>query len=185
MKKVWYIAGAVGLLAVLGYFNKETIMDTWDKYTNFRVEKLHPIIKDKVKLVINRLADKQGIYLRITSDGHLRTFDDQDALYAIGRTIELDRSPVTNAQAGQSWHNYGLAVDVVQIKDGNPLWTNPNWSIIANEFKKEGFEWGGDFKSIKDKPHFQYRPNNITLVQAKSLYDSKQFSIGEYIKLTA
>ncbi len=42
-----------------------------------------------------------------------RTNARQDELYAIGRTVE--GKVVTNAQAGQSFHNYGLAFDWVPL----------------------------------------------------------------------
>lgn len=169
MNKWWYIAAGGALVLVLTYKNKEVIMDTWDKYTNSRLKSLHPIIQPKVAKVINALS-KKGINIRITTDGHYRTFAEQAALYAKGRTAP---GPiVTNAQPGSSWHNYGLAVDVVEIKGGKALFTNPNWKTIADEFKKEGFEWGGDFTSIKDYPHFQYR-SGLTIAQAKMKHEQK------------
>lgn len=181
MKKInkwWYIAGGA-LVVTLLFKNKAVIMDTWDKYTNDRLSKLHPLIQGKVTKVINTLS-KKGIDLRITVDGHYRTFAEQASLYAQGRTAP---GPIlTNAQAGSSWHNYGLAVDVVEIKDGKALFTNPNWKTIADEFKKEGFEWGGDFTSMKDYPHFQYR-NGLTIAQAKTKYEQNNKDTAGYILL--
>lgn len=54
-------------------------------------------------------------------------------------------------------HNYDLAIDVVEIKNGQALWINPRWSEIGAIGKSIGFEWGGDWSgSRNDKPHFQF-----------------------------
>jgi peptidoglycan L-alanyl-D-glutamate endopeptidase CwlK len=41
-----------------------------------------------------------------------RTYAEQDAHFAIGRTIQLDHPKVTNARGGESNHNFGIAWDV-------------------------------------------------------------------------
>ena len=73
------------------------------------------------------------------------------------------------------------ALDVVEIKNGKALWTNPNWSKIAALGKSIGFEWGGDWKSFKDKPHFQYTFGK-TLAQLRDLYQSGHRT-GDYVNL--
>ena len=62
---------------------------------------------------------------------------------------------VTNARGGQSFHNYGLAIDVVEISGGQALWTNPNWNLIGEIGESHGFEWGGRWTAFVDRPHFQ------------------------------
>ena len=70
-----------------------------------------------------------------------------------------------------SKHAAGLAIDInpllnPYVKDGKPSPENSNYnlnlpgtissaSLITNEFKKRGWTWGGDWKSIKDYQHFQ------------------------------
>ncbi len=125
-------------------------MKTWDIYTDRRINTLHPKIRAKTKEFIIRVEKELGIKLRITSG--LRTWEEQTKLYNKGRTSPGKR--VTNAKAGQSYHNYGLAFDVVEIKNGKAIWNNPNWQRIAAIGKSLGFEWGGDWK-FTDKPHFQ------------------------------
>ena len=61
-------------------------------------------------------AKKEGVDLLVTST--YRDNASQDALYAQGRT--KPGRIVTNAKAGQSWHNYRCAVDVVPIVAGKP-----------------------------------------------------------------
>lgn len=122
-----------------------------DKLSVDRADKLHPKIKDEVKALITQIEASwpAGRMIRITQG--LRTIEEQNALYAQGRT--KPGKIVTNARGGSSYHNYGLAVDLAIIQDGKVIWT-PSADIVA-AFKKAGYTWGGDFKSIKDKPHFE------------------------------
>lgn len=124
---------------------------TWDVITDKRIQTLHPAIRNKAKEFVLRAEKELGIKLRVTSA--LRTFDEQAKLYEQGRRAK--GKIVTNAKAGESMHNYGLAIDVVEMKDGKPLWNNPNWQVIANLGKSIGFSWGGDWRTLKDKPHFE------------------------------
>ncbi len=92
----------------------------------------------------------------------LRTNQEQNDLYAIGRTKPGKK--VTNAKGGQSYHNYGMAVDIVLIIDGKTAsWDTKgdfdndgksDWQEVVAIFKRYGWEWGGDWK-FTDYPHFQ------------------------------
>ena len=125
-----------------------------------KLEDLHPIVAAKAKELIE-LAQAEGIELLVTST--LRTFEEQAELFAIGRTKPGKK--VTNAKPGQSWHNFGLAFDVVPLVNGKPIWDSPFWERIGALGKQAGLAWGGDFKSFKDKPHFEFHPN-LTLAEA-------------------
>jgi hypothetical protein len=89
-----------------------------------------------------------------------RTWAQQDALYARGRTAPGVR--VTNAKAGESAHNYGLAVDffaALPREAGGPL--APDWSPAAYDAlgaaaKRQGLLWGGDWTVLPDRPHVQW-----------------------------
>ena len=134
-----------------------------DTITQKRIDKLHPIVRDEVKKIIAEcdaaLTGKAKI--RITQG--LRTFDEQAQLYAIGRTKAGKK--VTNAKAGQSIHNYGLAVDMCLIIDGKTAswdtakdWDDDkiaDWYECVKIFAKHGWEWGGNWKTFKDLPHFE------------------------------
>lgn len=150
---------------------------TWDIVSDRRINTLHPLIHAKAKEFIIRAEKELGIKLRVTSA--LRTWKEQNELYAQGRT--KTGKIVTNAKGGQSLHNFGLALDVVEIKNGKAIWKNPNWNKIAALGKSIGFAWGGNFKSIKDKPHFEMRFGR-SLAQLQNLYVSGNRQ-GEYINL--
>lgn len=91
----------------------------------------------------------------------LRTKEEQDELYAQGRT--KPGKIVTNAKGGDSFHNYGLAFDIALIDRGKLNW-NTGADINDNDItdffeigeigEKLGLEWGGRWK-FKDMPHFQ------------------------------
>jgi peptidoglycan L-alanyl-D-glutamate endopeptidase CwlK len=171
----WLAIGA-GALFILGVFKRNAIMQAvWDKVTDIRINNLHPAIRQRARQFINAAA-AQGIMLRIT-DG-LRTFAEQDELYAQGRT--KPGAIVTNAKGGQSYHNYGLAIDVVEIKNGKGLWENPNWPKIAALGKSFGFAWGGDFKNLRDLPHLEYT-GGLTIPQLLAKYNAGQLDNGGYI----
>ena len=119
------------------------------------------------------------IKLRVTSAN--RSYQEQNDLYAKGRTTS--GNIVTNARGGESFHNFGLAIDVVEIKDGAAIWNNTRWGEISNLAKSIGFEWGGDFNSFVDKPHFQYS-YGYTLAELRGLKAVQNVN-GNEIKLLA
>jgi peptidoglycan L-alanyl-D-glutamate endopeptidase CwlK len=85
----------------------------------------------------------------------LRTFAESNALYAQGRTAP---GPiVTDAPAGESYHNYGLAFDFAMITDGKDDYVvGPHWMTVVGIMKAAGMTWGGDFPpNLVDNPHFE------------------------------
>lgn len=85
----------------------------------------------------------------------LRTFAEQDALYAKGRTSA--GAIVTQARGGESNHNFGLAVDLCPFTNDKPDWNAPMgvWAAIGAAAAARGLEWGGQWKKFLDKPHVQ------------------------------
>lgn len=120
---------------------------------------LHPKMQDKARRLIieaNAALAPHGLHLVVTSG--TRTYAEQSALYAEGRTAPGQR--VTNAPAGWSNHNFGLAFDVTIFRGGDPVWDSPLYaSVIAGIGKALGFDWGGDWKGITDEPHYELRPD--------------------------
>ena len=106
----------------------------------------------------------QGINLIITAT--YRSDREQNLLYAQGRTMR--GNVVTNAKAGESMHNYKVAIDFVPTKDGVPIWSDKALFLKVGEIaEKIGFEWGGLWKSFLDLPHLQYTAG-YTLKQFQS-----------------
>ncbi len=97
-------------------------------------------------------APKFGMNIKIIST--FRTEAEQNRLYAQGRT--LPGPVVTNAQAGQSYHNYGLAFDIGNA-DGSPInGEDGALAHIGTYAESIGLVWG---ESFGDFGHFEYHPN--------------------------
>lgn len=116
---------------------------------------LNQEVANRVTAVIEQ-ARREGMNMRV--DTAYRTFAEQDALYAQGRTAPGNR--VTNARAGQSWHNYGVAVDLVfNDANGRPSWAETNnWDRYGEIAVAQGLEWGGNWQGFTDRPHVEYHP---------------------------
>ena len=102
-----------------------------------------------------------------------RTYSEQDALFN-----QIPR--VTKACAGQSNHNFGIAWDVGIFIDGHYLTgathaEEQTYNALAQKIKANmhGLEWGGDWKSIVDKPHYQLATNK-TLAQVRIAFEAGQ-----------
>jgi len=176
-----------------------------DKPTLDRIELLHPAVREEVKgIYLNEIIPALNGKAICRFAYTLRTFAEQDALYAQGRTKLFDDKGkrlgvVTKAKGGQSIHNYGLALDIVLLKDTNSdgkfesaSWeTNvdfdkdgkADWMEVVNILKNRGWVWGGDWKSFKDAPHFE-KTFGHTWKTLLPKHNSKQFIPGtNYVQL--
>ena len=94
----------------------------------------------------------QGI--AVTIGETFRTVAEQDALYAQGRTKPGNK--VTNARGSSysSQHQWGIAFDFYRA-DGKGAYNEDGdfFGRAATIAKNLGLAWGGDWKSIVDKPH--------------------------------
>lgn len=101
-------------------------------------------------------AEKLGVAVRIICG--TRSYAEQDALYAQGRTRAGKR--VTKARGGFSWHNFGLAWDfgVFSADGGTYFGEHPAYRVLgALAYGLPGCEWGGEWKGFPDLPHLQVR----------------------------
>jgi len=144
-----------------------------DPISEQRLAKVHPAVATRARAMIELLAHS-GIQILITQG--LRTWDEQDALYAKGRTAAPigNKYIVTKAKGGQSYHNFGLAVDIVVLDAiGKMDWdvNHPGWAAASKAGKSLGLEWGGDWTGFKDLPHYQFT-NGLALDPCRTLYAS-------------
>lgn len=146
-----------------------------DQISEERVKKLHPKIRDEVKALIEKAEAGFPKNMAIRVVQGLRTIKEQDDLYFQGRDKNgkvLDKKKiVTNARGGKSFHNYGLALDfsLLHDKDSNGTYEELSWDVaqdfdkdgiidwqeVVKIFKAAGYEWGGDWRTIVDRPHVQ------------------------------
>lgn len=128
----------------------------------------HPKLQELAsRLVVE--CKKQGLIIKIGEC--FRSASEQDALYAQGRT--KPGNIVTNAKGSSysSMHQWGVAFDVIR-NDGKGAYNdNDGWfSKVAKVGKALGLEWGGDWTSPVDKPHFQLKQWGSTTSRLKKLY---------------
>jgi peptidoglycan L-alanyl-D-glutamate endopeptidase CwlK len=104
-----------------------------------------------------------GINVKIITG--LRTYQEQDGLYAQGRTTAGPK--VTNASGGYSWHNFGVGWDfVVFDATGQPQWESPLMERCGKIAESFGLEWGGHWTGFQDTPHIQIK-TGCTLAEAR------------------
>ena len=138
-----------------------------------RIEDLHPDLQPRARRFLERCAERQ-VDVLITCTW--RSNEEQDALYAIGRTKPGKR--VTNARGGQSAHNTRIyrgtetvpaarAFDAVPLLYGKPCWEDPRdddkdwtndygWRVMGEVAEEVGLVWYGKPGSpFREAPHFQ------------------------------
>lgn len=79
------------------------------------------------------------------------------------RTLDQQRSMVRSgaSRTMNSRHLTGHAIDIAALVDGEVRWDWPLYPRIAAAFKRASAEldvpivWGGDWKSLRDGPHFE------------------------------
>jgi peptidoglycan LD-endopeptidase CwlK len=152
------------------------------------IRRAHPAIREMIRQFINRTAESGITILIYFVD---RSFDLQNELFqrpfngkdddGDGFVDEADEK-VTNAKAGQSYHNYALAIDVVETKNGVALWKNPNWTKIGEIGESVGFEWGGRWTKLLDRPHFQF-PKGTNYRYLLGLWKAGKVDKGGYLIL--
>jgi peptidoglycan LD-endopeptidase CwlK len=136
--------------AAIGIANQ---VGSFDGRSETNIQTLLPAAQTKAREFMKAVADA-GITIKIISG--TRTFAEQDALYRQGR--DLPGSKVTNARGGQSNHNFGVAWDIGVFENGQYRDESPSYKNVGGIGKGMGLEWGGDWKSMTDEPHFQMVP---------------------------
>lgn len=150
------------------------------KRSKDRLEGVHPFI---IRVIEKGIGDSPEDF-GIPRYGGLRTSNDQQELYAIGRTVDIGiRKPVTYVDGIKKESNhqikksgYGEAVDfyVYCHLMGRATWKADRLEKVARHLQKVGLEvskensewndlyleWGGDWERFKDMPHLQLARRN-------------------------
>lgn len=136
-----------------------------DQISIQRLSLVHPLLSKRVTAFFEAM-EARGLSPRVSQG--LRTMGEQNVLYEQGRT--KPGKIVTNAKGGQSYHNYGYAVDVCFLNHDNTV-----TFTVSDEIGKLGvsfgLDWGGNWTGFKDNPHFQIPglPNNPQSVSRATL----------------
>ena len=119
-------------------------------YEKFGVNTLYPDLKEKAEKLQQRMKE---LSKPIIIAECFRNAKKQNGYYDQGR--KSPGSTITNARGLESYHQYGLAFDVIFRDFGyNPPLANW-WDELGKEGEKLGLEWGGRFG---DRPHFEWHP---------------------------
>ncbi|MFC7061915.1 M15 family metallopeptidase [Halobacillus seohaensis] len=121
---------------------------------------LHPTVDKKKDELIEKA---KGIGINVVITDGVRSIEEQEEIYERGRSKEGEI--VSYAEGGESYHNYGLAIDfALATAEGNVIWDTErdlngngeaDWMEVVEIAKGLGFEWGGDWESFEDYPHLQ------------------------------
>lgn len=127
-----------------------------------KLELLYPPFADTVR---GFLVDAHSKGMNVGIFEGLRTYERQKELWLKGRNEKgqvIDRTKiVTKAQPGMSYHQYGLAVDIVFDADATrPGWQwswdgKWPWKKLADLGRTHGLEAAYYWKAFPEAPHYQ------------------------------
>lgn len=148
------------------------------------IEVLHPELKKKIEELKKRCS---AAGLKIGISETWRTVEEQDKLYAKGRTEP--GNIVTNARGStySSMHQWYIAFDFFR-NDGKGAYNNSDgfFNKVGLIGETIGLEWGGNWKSFVDLPHFQLASWGSTPDKLKAQYknpDNFKKSWSEVIEM--
>ncbi|MEK4529720.1 MULTISPECIES: M15 family metallopeptidase [Paenibacillus] len=161
--KTWIIATLLLSIIYVWLQQKDDIDNMWPGTTiqeALPITGLHPVVAENEKLLASK-AVRRGIEIVITHG--YRSSEEQDALFNQGRSSA--GNIVTNARGGESYHNYGLAIDfALRTPEGDVVWDmerddngngKADWMEVVDLAKELDFTWGGDWANFPDYPHLQ------------------------------
>lgn len=125
------------------------------QFSKTSLSKLKGVHPDLVRVVMRCAKDWKDKQFTFGITCGVRTLEEQKILVKKGASKTL-RSRHIPAQNG-----YSHAIDVVAFIDGAVRWDWPLYDKIAKAMKaaakaeKVPIEWGGDWTSFKDGPHYQ------------------------------
>jgi peptidoglycan LD-endopeptidase CwlK len=108
--------------------------------------------------------------------GGQRSWEEQDALYAQGRTTPGKK--VTNARGGYSNHNFKIAGDCgafragIYLDEKEPATAAKVHKACSEHAKACGLEWGGSWQGFKDLPHYEVA-TGLSMAAKRKLFREK------------
>ena len=129
------------------------------------IASLLPQVQERFKMFYasaNKAMAAHGLTVKFVSG--LRSYKEQDSLYAQGRTKPGPK--VTNAKAGYSNHNFGTAVDVALFEGKKYLTSSSAYAWLGPIGEACKLNWGGRWKT-PDRPHYEF-PTGLTMAQMRA-----------------
>jgi peptidoglycan LD-endopeptidase CwlK len=141
-----------------------------DPRTASTLGRLQPNAAQLARQLIEKAMEK-GIVIKLLSG--LRTIEEQNALYAQGRT--KPGQVVTHARGGSTVHNTGLAFDIGVFREDKFIQdSDPIYDTIGELGRSLGLIWGGDWQTFPDRPHFETPDAKDALKQLKASLPSAE-----------
>ena len=161
-----------------------------DNLSNLRISEAHPKLRQLLKDTYIKANNKLGKGCRLRLTHVYRSPEEQDALYAQGRTKK--GAKVTNSKAWQSSHQYGFAIDIVIMydNDGDGKFEEVSWDTkrdgdkdgvadwleVTKVFTNGGYTNGFITNGKKwDLPHFQ-KDFGLSWQQMKAKIDKGDYT---------
>ncbi len=132
------------------------------------ISKCHP----ELQILAARLIEncrKKGLFIKLGEC--CRTVAEQNKLYALGRTEKGNIVTYAKGTDYSSMHQWGVAFDIIR-NDGKGAYNNSDgwFNKVGQTGKELGLEWGGDWTTPVDMPHFQLKYWGSTPAYLKKLY---------------
>ncbi len=142
----------------IAHANARALRGEFDERTERNLDTCLPQAADLFRAWLAKAipaAKRMGYTLKVICG--TRSYAEQDALYAQGRTKKGPR--VTNAKGGRSNHNFGVAIDIglFTLARGVYITEDATYESLYTVCPPTGaIQWGGHWKSLKDTPHYQF-----------------------------
>ena len=156
--------------ALLRMLNNGTKIEDISEFVGMSIEQVEkPIIQSKWQLSqrsIDRLKGVNSTLVNVVK--RAIEISQYDFMVIEGlRTLETQKKYVAEGKSKtlNSYHLTGHAVDLAPLENGAIDWNNKKgqFDAVAKAMKQAAkelnvdIEWGGDWKSFVDKPHFQIK----------------------------
>ncbi len=140
----------------------------FDARSESNIITLFPKAQTEARRFLN-LCKNAGKDVRIISG--TRTYAEQDVLYAQGRTA--NGPIVSHARGGQSNHNFGIAWDIGIFNNGTYSTNDSEYIALAKIILPQinTLEWGGNWHSLKDNPHYQLKAVSEDVAIIRGLFE--------------
>jgi len=150
------------------------------------LQHLHPYAREKAEK-LEELCQARGLPLLITET--FRTKEEQESLYALGRSKPGKIVTYARGDTYSSAHQWGVAFDFCKNVRGQEYSDKAFFNAVGALGKSIGLFWGGDFRNFVDTPHFElpeYMPGNTTsmLRQKYTLPDNFKKTWKEAVMVT-
>jgi peptidoglycan LD-endopeptidase CwlK len=145
-----------------------TAHDSFDARSEKNIRTLLPQAQEAARKSLVQLH-AAGTDARVLSG--TRSYGEQNTLFRQGR-FGNPGAKVTNAKGGQSWHNFGRAWDIGIFIGGQYQTGSAPYKTASEVALLPGVEWGGNWTSFPDMPHYQWKTAGQKITAARAFFES-------------